>query len=71
MAEHTDVSKVPDSINTRMNDADKQIAADLMRATGILEGAQLMRYCLRAAHREMSSLRGSPLAPAHRTDSKG
>jgi hypothetical protein len=72
MPEPLDTSKVPDSINTRMSDEDKVIAARLMSALGICEGAQLMRYCLRAALREASVLPGSPLAAANRpADSRG
>jgi hypothetical protein len=68
MAETLNNPKVPDSINVRMSDADKAIAAELMAALGIFEGSHLMRYCLRAAHREALSMRGSamPGASAHR-----
>lgn len=59
-------TKVPDSINTKMSDDDKVIAQELMRETGITDGAKLVRYCLRAAHREMSTLRGSGISRAPR-----
>jgi hypothetical protein len=62
MQEPIDTSKVPDSINTRMDSADKAVAALLMKFHAIKDGSTLVRFCLRAALREASAIPGSSLA---------
>jgi len=67
MADTTERPKVPSIIAVRMSEADLEIAAELVQLTGITEGSQLMRFSLRAAHREMIGLHAKAKAstPGH------
>ena len=61
MAEHARPSniKVPNAITIKMNPADLAVAAEVMAATGLTDGVQLIRYALRAAQRELVGNRKS------------
>lgn len=63
MANTTERPTVPAIISVRMSQADLDLAADLVEWTGITEGTQLLRYGLRAAHREMSEVVAKSRAP--------
>jgi hypothetical protein len=47
--------KIPTVLTCRVNDLDKPIVAALIQATGITDTSQLIRYAMRAAHRELAA----------------
>ena len=66
--------KLPTTLVCRVNELDKPVVAALMQSTGITDTSQLVRYCMRAALRELGA-NGAAVGTATRThrsaDSKG
>ena len=56
--------KVPAVMTCRVNDLDRPIVAALIKATGITDTTQLIRYAMRAAQRELAGFKATPL-PDH------